>query len=184
MIKQLLHQLKNRWYLGQVNAWGEGVRLKKRPSIENKGYLDIGNRTILLSDIHRCRLAVQPGARLQIGDDCWINGAMIAATHSVVIGNNCRLAPFVHIMDGDFHDLQDRALPGESAPVVLEDNVRVGTRVIILKGVRVHQGAAIAPGAIVTKDVPPHTLVGGVPAKPIRKLPAYSDLYISGIPKN
>lgn len=178
ILKHWFNHLKNRWYLSQVSAWGVGVRLRKRPSIENKGQLKIGKRTVLLSDIHRCRLAVQVGAQLEIGDDCWINGAMIAATQSVFIGDRCRLAPFVHIMDGDFHDLQDRALPGESAPVVLENDVRVGTRAIILKGVHIHEGAAIAPGAIVTKDVPPHTLVGGVPAKPIRKLKAYSDIVL------
>lgn len=174
MFKHFWNQLKNRWYLSRASSWGEAVEVHKRPSIENKGQLTIGQGTVLRSEIHRCRLAVQAGAQLQIGDNCWINGAMIAATNSVIIGNNCRLAPFVHIMDGDFHDLQDRALPGESAPVILEDDVRVGTRVIILKGVRVHRGAAIAPGAIVTKDVPPNTLVAGVPAKPIKKLEAYS----------
>ncbi len=178
MFKELWNRLKNRWYLSSTNNWGDSVVLLKRPSIENKGWLSIGHRTQIRSDIHRSRLAVQTGARLVIGDDCWINGAMIAATVSVTIGNNCRLAPFVHIMDGDFHDLQDRALPGESAPIVLEDDVRVGIRVIILKGVTVHKGAAIAPGAIVTKDVPPNTLVAGVPAKPIKKLEAYSDSLI------
>lgn len=175
MFKQLWNRLKNRWYLNSVNSWGNSIYLLKRPSIENKGTLIIGNRTQIRSDIHRSRLAVQAGAELVIGDDCWINGAMIASTRSVTIGNHCRLAPFVHIMDGDFHDLQDRALPGESAPVVLEDFVKVGTRVIILKGVTIHRGAAIAPGAIVTKDVPPDTLVAGVPARPIKKLEAYSD---------
>lgn len=178
MFKYLWNKLKNRWLLQGVNAWGEGIYLLKRPSIQNEGMLRIGERTQLRSDIHRCRLAVQAGAQLVIGTDCWINGAMIAATQSVTIGNHCRLAPFVHIMDGDFHDLQDRALPGESAPVVLEDFVKVGTRAIILKGVRVHKGAAIAPGSIVTKDVPADTLVAGVPAKPIKKLKAYSNSLI------
>lgn len=175
MFKQLWNRITNQWLLRDVNTWGAGVTLFKRPSIQNEGILRIGDRTQLKSDIHRCRLAVQAGAQLVIGEDCLINGAMIAATNAVTIGNHCRLAPFVHIMDGDFHDLQDRALPGESAPVVIEDFVKVGTRAIILKGVRVHRGAAIAPGAIVTKDVPANTLVAGVPAKPIKKLEAYSD---------
>ena len=49
----------------------------KRPSIQNEGILRIGDRTQLRSDIHRCRLAVQAGAQLVIGEDCLINGAMI-----------------------------------------------------------------------------------------------------------
>jgi len=170
MIKHLVDQLKNRFYLRGVSSSKGLVALTGRPSIENKGRLEMGAGLVLRSDIHRCRLAVKEGANLSIGDHCYLNGAMVAATLSVTIGNHCRLAPFVHIMDGDFHDLEDRALPGESAPVVLKDHVKVGTRCIILKGVTIHEGAAISPGSIVTKDVPAHTLVGGIPAKHISYL--------------
>jgi acetyltransferase-like isoleucine patch superfamily enzyme len=51
---------------------------------------------------------------------------------------------------------------------VIEDDVWIGARVILLKGVRVGRGAIIAAGAVVTRDVAPYTIVGGVPAKPIR----------------
>ncbi len=170
MIKHLVDQLKNRFYLRGISSCKGSVSMRGRPSIENKGQLTIGKGLVLRSDIHRCRLAAKEGAYLSIGDNCYLNGAMVAATIGVTIGNHCRLAPFVHIMDGDFHDLEDRALPGESAPVILEDHVKVGTRCIILKGVTIHEGAAISPGSIVTKDVPAYTLVGGIPAKHIAHL--------------
>lgn len=175
---QLMNKLKTRFYLKKATLVKKGAKVHQRPSIENRGYLAIGAEVELRSDIHICRLAVKEGARLVIGDHCLINGAMIAATLSVEIGNYCRLAPFVHIMDGDFHDLTDRNLPGDAASVVLHDHVWVGTRSILLKGVTIGEGAVISPGSIVTKDVEPYTLVGGVPAKVIKRLrPASNKVY-------
>ena len=63
---------------------------------------------------------------------------------------------------------------GEEEPlakgdIIVEDDVWLGCDVTVLSGVRIGQGAAVATGAIVTKDVPPYTIVGGIPAKPIRK---------------
>ena len=66
-------------------------------------------------------------------------------------------------MDTDQHEL-----PGQGllvAPVVIEDRVWIGARAIILKGVTVGHDAIIAAGSVVTRDVPPHATVGGVPAK-------------------
>lgn len=60
---------------------------------------------------------------------------------------------------------------GRPAPqdCVIEDDVWIGARAILLKGVRIGRGAVVAAGAVVTKDVPPYTIVGGVPARPIRQ---------------
>lgn len=59
----------------------------------------------------------------------------------------------------------------EKAHVVFEDYVRVGVNAIIVGPVTIGKGAAVAPGAVVLKDVPPYTAVGGVPAKPIALVP-------------
>jgi acetyltransferase-like isoleucine patch superfamily enzyme len=56
---------------------------------------------------------------------------------------------------------------------VIHDNVWIGTRATILKGVTIGEGAIVAAGAVVTKNVPPHTLVGGVPAKIIKEKISY-----------
>jgi len=53
-------------------------------------------------------------------------------------------------------------------PIIVEDDVWIGTRAMILSGVRIGQGAIIAAGAVVTKDVPPYSIVGGNPAKIIK----------------
>ena len=62
------------------------------------------------------------------------------------------------------HDIDSPDFEELGAPVVIEDNVVIGTRVTILPGVTVGKGAVIASGAVVTKDVPPYTVVGGIPA--------------------
>jgi serine acetyltransferase len=58
--------------------------------------------------------------------------------------------------------------PGDDLPVVIEDDVWIGTGVIILKGVRIGRGSIIAAGALVKKDVPPYSIVGGVPARRLK----------------
>ena len=55
------------------------------------------------------------------------------------------------------------------APVIIKDNAWIGMSAIILKGVTVGEGAIVAAGSVVTKDVPPHTIVAGVPARVIKK---------------
>jgi acetyltransferase-like isoleucine patch superfamily enzyme len=54
-------------------------------------------------------------------------------------------------------------------PPIIENDVWIGSQALILQNVRIHNGAIVAAGAVVTKDVAPYTIVGGVPAKPIRR---------------
>jgi len=60
--------------------------------------------------------------------------------------------------------------PGKLAPICIDDDVWIGAGAIVLPGVRVHQCSVVGAGAVVTHDVPPYTVVAGVPAKPIRTL--------------
>ncbi|WP_414717367.1 acyltransferase [Telluribacter sp.] len=73
-------------------------------------------------------------------------------------------------MDNDFHGTANRDEEPAPEAVILEDNVWLATRSMVLKGVRIGEGAVVAAGAVVTKDVPPYTMVGGVPAKVIKQL--------------
>lgn len=108
-----------------------------------------------------------PGASIVIGDGSFLNQrTMVTCKRSVVIGENCSIGWDVWITDTDYHRLND----GEDiAPVLIGDEVWIGAKSMILKGVTVGRGAVIAAGSVVTKDVPERALVAGNPATVIRE---------------
>ncbi|MBD1934332.1 MULTISPECIES: acyltransferase [Cyanophyceae] len=88
----------------------------------------------------------------------------------ITIGDNVSISAEVCILTAD-HDLQSSNFKGRHSPVNIEDYVFIGTRAIVLPGVTLSKGSAVASGAVVTKDVAPFTIVAGVPAKPIGSRP-------------
>lgn len=75
-------------------------------------------------------------------------------------------------MDDDYHDIGDHfSGSGKKKPIVIEDHVWLASNAKILKGVTIGKGSVVATGAVVTKDVPPYSVVGGVPAKFIKSIP-------------
>jgi len=88
------------------------------------------------------------------------------------IGDNVMMGPDVLIITRN-HEFKDLSVPmnrqgmKKHEPVIIEDDVWIGARVIILPGVRIGKGSIIGAGAVVTKDVEPYTIVGGVPARVI-----------------
>jgi len=118
------------------------------------------------------RLEVLSGGRIVIGDGTYLNrNTQVVAAQEVRIGRDCKISWDVVIMDTDQHPVDgfDR-----SAPVWIEDDVWVGCRAIILKGVRVGRGAIVAAGAVVTKDVPAGAMVAGPAARTVSKAPQVS----------
>lgn len=115
--------------------------------------------------------------KLIIGNDSGIGHlTRFVCAKEIRIGNNTRISTEVIISDFDGHPIDKikrRTLPIELSqiePVIIGDDVWIGYRSIIMKGVTIGDGAIIAAGSIVTKDVPSDTMVGGIPAKPIKKL--------------
>jgi maltose O-acetyltransferase len=87
--------------------------------------------------------------------------------YPLIIGNNVSIAGEVRIYTME-HDVDSPDFAETGAAVVIEDYVVIGSRVTILPGVHIGKGAVVASGAVVTKDVPSFTVVGGVPAVFIR----------------
>ncbi len=174
LAKRLMELGKNfivtRFYLRKASKMGKIVFTKRKPDIENQGYLELGNVVRIWSNVNRCRLAVKKGGKLIIGNNVRLNGPIISASNEIRIGNNCRIAPQVYLMDGDFHAVENRLSAGKSKPIIIEDDAWLATRCMVLKGVTIGKGAVVAAGAVVTKDVPPYTMVAGVPAKPVKQI--------------
>lgn len=104
---------------------------------------------------------------LTLGSGYTNAGIQIRCKQSVTIGNHVAIAKDVVIMDSDAHEI---CYEGHvmSKPVCIEDHVWIGTRAMILKGVTIGEGAIIGAGSVVTKDVPPHSIAVGVPARVVR----------------
>jgi acetyltransferase-like isoleucine patch superfamily enzyme len=150
---------------------GKMVTVRGRLKVEGTGRISIGNRVSIWSHIRTTQLSAGKNALLYIGDHTFINtGVIISARKEVRIGKNCQIANEVIIMDNDFHGVSDRNKPEAPQPVIIHDDVWLATRCILLKGITIGKGAVVAAGAVVTKDVPPDTLVGGVPARFIKTL--------------
>ena len=106
---------------------------------------------------------------INIGNDTIIGeGAVLDGRDKLTIGDHVDFASEVMIYNSEHNINAEHFAAAESvvkAPVIIEDYVFIGPRSIILSGVTIGKGAIVAAGAVVTKDVPPYAIVGGVPAK-------------------
>jgi acetyltransferase-like isoleucine patch superfamily enzyme len=126
------------------------------PNISNRGRIEVGNCAFFPG----VRIECWRGGRVSIGTGTYLNrNAEIVAAGAVTIGRDCKIARDVLIMDTDQHPLPERGF--EVRPVTIGDNVWIGARAIIRKGVTLGSGCIVGAGAVVTSDVPPHAVAVG-----------------------
>ena len=163
-------------YSWRFRSWGWKSILSKPDLLVNPSNIQIGNNVEIRKGARletRGEKTKQP--KIEIGDDTSIHFYFhCGAFQSVKIGKNVLIAGNVYISDHD-HVFSDPDVPPlhsgwDIKPVIIEDEVWIGEGAKILKGVRVGKRAVIGANAVVTKDVPPHTIVGGIPAKIIRTI--------------
>ena len=162
-----------RWSLRHADHVGTRVRVRGRPAVTNHGRMVIGERVQLVSTIATLELVSDAGGVLEIGERSLVNfGSSLVATELVRIGPRCQIGPYTMMLDNDFHRVEpERRLERPpSKPIIVGENVWIGARVILMAGVTVGDDSCIGAGSVVTADVPPRTLVGGVPARVIREL--------------
>jgi acetyltransferase-like isoleucine patch superfamily enzyme len=150
---------------------GAGIRVSGKLKIANWGSLTIGDDCTFRAPVTPIDIFVGPDANLSVGNGVrFHSGDTISALMRVEIGDRVQIGPHVSIHDNAFHDLYDRAKTPESEPVIVEDDVWLASKCTLLPGVRIGRGAVVGAHALVTADVEPFTVVGGVPARPIMRL--------------
>jgi acetyltransferase-like isoleucine patch superfamily enzyme len=174
MVRIRLHVLA-RWNGTRLVMKGP-VRQEHPVRIQGRGTLQI-DRGVVLGSI----LAGAPGhpilfqprfrdTEISLGKGAQImNGCQFIAFERIDIGPKCAIGPGCLFMDNDGHEIhpERRHEQGKTAPVLLEENVWLGARVTILKGVRIGRDAIVGSGAVVTKDVADGDIVVGNPARRI-----------------
>jgi len=141
------------------------------------GGIDVGNNSIVMhgSVLHVYNFRNLPHSFIRIGRDCLIGEYnVIRGQGGVQIGDRVYTSPFTQIIAVN-HVFADASRPfveqGITAEgIIIDNDVWVGSGVIITDGVHIGEGAVVAAGAVVTKDVPSHTVVAGVPAKFVKKI--------------
>ena len=113
------------------------------------------------------KIYINKGACLNLGGGYINHNLNLSCFESISIGNGVVISENVCIRDSDDHTVKGSSKPMTS-PIVIGDHVWIGMNVTILKGVKIGNGAIIAAGAVVTKDVPENSMVGGIPAKVIK----------------
>lgn len=153
---------------------------------KNAESIRIGENTVINGE-----LIINPyGGDIQIGEFCYIgHNSRIQSDTSIVIGNDVQISYNVSIIDNNAHEINcdERVTTARKilmdgfenlkergniigSQVIIEDKVWINFNCIILKGVTIGTGAVVGAGSVVTKDVPPYTLVAGNPAKVIKNI--------------
>src|SRR5512141_2890148 len=139
--------------------------------------IEIGARTIVMHGaiLHVYNFRDMPQSGIKIGSDSLIGEySVIRGQGGVQIGDRVYTSPFTqiiavnHVFDDPDRPFTEQGITAEG--IVIEDDVWLGAGAVITDGVRVGRGSVVAAGAVVTKDVPPHTVVGGVPARELKKI--------------
>jgi len=162
-IKILLAEARNR----AINAAGHLPFQRQRAAVYRAFGMQLGSR-----------VTIQPGcivlggpARITIGAGTAINrGVTLDGRFPLTIGANTSISFGTAILTLQ-HDLAAADFRAVGAPVEIGDRVFIGARALILPGVRIGDGAAVAAGAVVIRDVEPYSIVGGCPAKRIGSRP-------------
>lgn len=191
---RIFHAFYSYWNRFKLKIFG--VNIGKDSCIQNKFHLRISKNSVITIGDHfamhsadysnplcrdtYCSIIVSNGAILTIGDWSGISGGFIWATDSITIGNHVNIGANCIIMDGDIHNtdwrirhndrISEEPVPFKHKPIVIEDDVWLGTNSIVLKGVTIGARTIIGAGSVVTKNIPADCIAAGNPCKVIKYL--------------
>jgi acetyltransferase-like isoleucine patch superfamily enzyme len=157
---------------------GHGAYLDENTYLHaTPGGIRIGANTIVMHGavLHVYNFRGIPQSQITIGRDSLIGEyTVIRGQGGVTIGDRVYTSPFTqiiavnHVFDDPARPFVEQGITAEG--IVVEDDVWLGANVVVTDGVRIGKGAVVAAGAVVTRDVPPHTVVAGVPARAIKEI--------------
>jgi acetyltransferase-like isoleucine patch superfamily enzyme len=147
--------------LGSTIRIGEGCAFRSDRTSNRIGV----NRRCMISTL-------RPEARILVGRRVRMSGTVVGAAESITIGDDVLCGANVTITDTDWHGRGkgERREPGQSAPVMIGENVWLGLNAVVLKGVTIGANTVVAAGSVVSKPLPPNVVAGGMPAVPLRPL--------------
>jgi acetyltransferase-like isoleucine patch superfamily enzyme len=147
--------------IGQIRYDRTIVQLAKNSHLNIDGIVTLGPGV---------RLIMGEDSKVSIGDRTFITcNSQILCKEFISIGTNCAISWGVQIMDTDFHTvIMNGEKQAKTEPVTIGNHVWIASKVTILKGVHIGDHSIIAAGSVVTKDVPPNSLVAGNPARVIK----------------
>lgn len=165
-----------------IGYWHKSWRFHSLPLIQKykKSTIKIGANFVACSNPKNNTIGVfqkviiktnTPHANIQIGSHVGISGATISSDSAITIGDNVLIGSGVLITDSDAHSINPKFRNDKnktmSSPIIIEDDVFIGARSIILKGVRIERCSLIGAGSVVSKNVEAFAIVAGNPAKKI-----------------
>lgn len=180
LIHRLLGVLRARWFLRKATSLGRGVRLGTWAWVRNEGSIRIGNGVCFHPGPTGMELVTMFGGALEIGDHTMINyGCSFTANRLVRIGQRCRFGVGVILTDSNLHleDPARRSLRPDPSTIVIEDDVWIAHRVVVLPGVTLGKGCIVGACSVVTRSVPPGMMAAGNPARVIRPIHRDSDAF-------
>lgn len=152
-------RIKNSGRLELGCQWEKGRYLPSQLIVKNNASLEVlGDFKIYTG----CNIWVNENANLSLGSGYINSGLNLSCFQSIEIGHDVVISENVTIRDSDNHYINDQEI--NTFPIKIGNHVWIGLGAIILKGVTIGDGAVIGAGSVVVKDVPPNSLVTGVPA--------------------
>lgn len=187
MFKGQLYSIINKWYMClkyENVTLGKNLNMKNFIYIRGKGSISIDDNFTYVSgdcinpiqrNLYGC-LFIEKGGKVVIGKNVGISSSCIWIKERLKIGDNVNIGADCLIIDNDSHSLNyiERRIGDRDAikcsPIEIGDDVWIGARCVILKGVKIGDRSVIGAGSVVTKDIPPDVVAAGNPCKIIKSV--------------
>lgn len=179
ILKRIYNKARNTYWKKKFAGCNGVISIGNNITFQNPDCLyfgsgvGIGNNTYFLPT--KLYAGIKYSPKIVIGNNCWIGiRNSFAAIDGITVGNNVLFAGYVHITDHS-HGYEDLSQPIKQqplickGPIVIEDDCWLGFSCEILSGVHIGKHSIVAARAVVTKDVPPYSIVAGNPARVVKQ---------------